>query len=123
MNIPAKKYDVGFGRPPEHSRWKKGQCGNPARIRKHPVKSAAAMVDEFFAHEIDVTENGMSRRRPAFEIICVQLCNQAIAGNMRALNVLTKYSDFAASRDPTGGMRTEWVDDETNPKEPAGKNG
>ena len=46
-----------------------------------------------------------------------------MAGNARALNVLTKYSDFAADRDPTGGMRVEWIDDETNPKEPAGKNG
>ena len=123
MNIPSKKYDVGYGRPPEHSKWKKGQCGNPTRIRKHTVKSAAAMVDEFFASEIDVIENGISRRRTAFEIICVQLCNKATTGNTRALNVFTKYSDFAASRDPTGGMSTEWVDDETYLKELREKNG
>jgi len=34
MNIPSGKCAVGYGRPPEHSKWKKGQCGNPARIRK-----------------------------------------------------------------------------------------
>ena len=123
MNIPSKKYDVGYCRPPEHSKWKKGQCGNPARIRKRPAKPVAAMIDEFFAREIDVIENGISQRRIAFEIIFLQLCNKAMAGNTRALNVLKKYSDFAASRDPTGGMRVELIDDETNPKEPGGKNG
>ena len=81
------------------------------------------MVDEFFAREVGITENGIPQRRTTFEIICLQLCIKATAGNTRALNVLKKYSDFAASRDPTGGMRVEWVDDETNPKEPAGKNG
>jgi len=123
MNIPSKKYDVGYCRPPEHSKWKKGQCGNPARIRKRPVKPAAAMIDEFFAREIDVVEKGIEQRRSAFEIIFLQLYNKATAGNARALNVLTKYSDFAASRDSTGGIRIELVEDETNPKEPGEENG
>jgi Family of unknown function (DUF5681) len=123
MNIPSKKYDVGYCRPPEHSKWKKGQCGNPARIRKRPVKPTAAMIDEFFAREIDIVENGIAQRRSAFAIILLQLYNKATAGNARALNVLTKYSDFAASRDPTGGIRIELVEDETNPKEPGEENG
>ena len=99
MKIPSKKYDVGYFRPPEHSKWKKGQCGNPARIRKRPVKPVVAMIDEFFTKEIVVVENGRRHRRSVFEIIILQLCNKAMAGNTRALNVLTKYSDFAASRD------------------------
>ena len=89
MKIPSEKYDVGYRRPPEHSKWKKGQCGNPARIRKRPVQSAAAMIDEFFASEIQVTENGISQRRSAFEIVFLQLWKKAMAGNTRALNVLT----------------------------------
>ena len=91
--------------------------------RKRPVKPAAAMIDEFFAREIDIVENGISQRRSAFAIILLQLYNKATAGNARALNVLTKYSDFAASRDSTGGIRIELVEDETNPKEPGGENG
>jgi hypothetical protein len=123
MNIPSKKYDVGYGQPPEHSKWKKGQCGNPARIRKHPVKPTAAIIDEFFARKVDIVENGISHRRSAFEIILLQLYNKAMAGDTRALNILTKYSDFAASRDSSGGTRTELVDDEINPKEQGGENG
>jgi hypothetical protein len=46
MNIPSEKYAVGYGRPPEHSKWKKGQCGNPARIRKRTAKPIVAMIDD-----------------------------------------------------------------------------
>jgi Family of unknown function (DUF5681) len=106
MNTPSKPdYDVGYGRPPEHSKWKKGQCGNPNRRRKREPKPVATLIDEFFAREIDFVENGISHRRSAFEIILLQLYNKATTGNSRALNVLKKYSDFAASRDPSGGMR------------------
>jgi hypothetical protein len=108
----SKEYEVGYGKPPEHSKWKKGQCGNPKRVRKRRVKLVAELVDEFLASEVEVVDNGVSQRRTAFEIIYLQLCNKAIAGNARALKVLKQYSDFAASRAPSGGMRTVWVDDE-----------
>ena len=102
-----KEYEVGYGKPPEHAKWKKGQCGNPKRIRERPVKPVAELVDEFFASEREVVENGVSQRRSAFEIIYLQLCNKAIAGNARALKVLKQYSDFAASRAPNGGWNTK----------------
>jgi hypothetical protein len=109
----SKEYEVGYCRPPEHSKWKKGQCGNPKRISKRPVKPVAELVDEFLASEVEVVDNGVSQRRPAFEIIYLQLCNKAIAGNARALKVLKQYSDFAASRAPSGGYsRTVWLDDD-----------
>ena len=123
MNVPLKKYEVGFGRPPEHSKWKKGQCGNPNRIRKRTAKPVVAIIDGFFATQIKVVEKGISQRRSAFEIICLQLFNKATAGNTRALKVLKKYSDFAASRDSTRGVILEFVDDEESQKEPGEKNG
>jgi hypothetical protein len=112
MKIPSEKYDIGYCRPPEHSKWKKGQCGNPARIRKRPVKPVAELIDEFLASEVEVIDDAISRRRTAFEVIYLQLWNKAIAGDRRALKVLKQYSDFAASRAPSGGMRVKWVDDE-----------
>jgi uncharacterized protein DUF5681 len=107
-----KEYEVGYGKPPEHSKWKKGQCGNPKRISKRPVKPIAELVDEFLAGEVEVVDNGVTQRRPAFEIIILQLYNKAMNGNARALKVLKQYSDFAASRAPNGGMRVKWVEHE-----------
>jgi hypothetical protein len=108
----SKEYEVGYCKPPEHSKWKKGQCGNPKRIRKSHVKPVAELVDEFLASEVEVLDNGVSQRCTAFEIIYLQLCNKAIAGNARALKVLKQYSDFAASRAPSGGMKVKWVEDD-----------
>jgi hypothetical protein len=78
---------------------------------KRAVKPVAELVDEFLASKMEVVDNGVSQRRTAFEIIYLQLYNKAIDGNRRALKVLKQYSDFAASRAPSGGYRTVWLDD------------
>ena len=120
MKIPPEKYEVGRGRPPKHTRWKKGQCGNPNRIRKRAPKRVVEMIDEFFAAEIDIVENGISRRVSNFEAIVLQLWRKAVTTtSKRAVNVLLKYLEFAASR---GGMRVfalKVVPD----KDSGGKNG
>ena len=115
-------YEVGYCRPPKRTQWQKGQCGNPKRIRKHPVKSAAAMIDEFFASEHLVVENGIPKRRSALEIILRQLHNKAICGSTRALNVLTKYREFAATSVGPNPCKVLLVDDDGNPIKPRKKN-
>lgn len=124
MNIPSEKYTVGYGRPPEHSKWKKGQCGNPARIRKRTAKPVVAMIDEFFASEHVVVENGIPKRRSALEIILLQLYNKACGSTRtRAFNVLAKYHEFAATRVGPNPFKVLLVDDDGNPIEPREKNG
>ena len=76
MTITPKNYEVGHGRPPKQTRWKKGQSGNPKRIRKRTSKPVSEMIDEFFAGEIDIVENGLSRRVSNFEAILLQLWNK-----------------------------------------------
>jgi hypothetical protein len=107
MNIPPKKYEVGRGRPPMHTRWKKGQCGNPGRIRNRIARPVVQMIDEFFAREIEIVEKGISRRVTNFEAIILQLWTKAMAGNSRAMRVLLKYKEFAATRGDLGGVEVE----------------
>ncbi|HEU5235960.1 MAG TPA: DUF5681 domain-containing protein [Pyrinomonadaceae bacterium] len=103
MQIPPKKYEVGRGRPPQQTRWQKGQTGNPNRIRKRIATPIVEMIDEFFAREIEIVENGFSRRVTNFEAILLQLWTKAMAGNRRAVNVFLKYKEFAATRGELGG--------------------
>lgn len=113
-------YQVGYCRPPKRTQWQKGQCGNPNRIRKQIPKPIVDMIDEFFAGEIDLIEKGISRRVSNFEAIVLQLWRKAVTTtSKRAVNVLLKYLEFAASR---GGMRVfalKVVPD----KDSGGKNG
>jgi hypothetical protein len=122
MNVPSNN-TVGYGRVPEHTKWKTGQTGNPRRIHKRSTKSAAAMIDEFFASQKVVVENGKRQCRTAFEIILLQLFNKAIAGNARALKVLAEYRSFAATRRGANPFVALLVDDNGNPIKPGGKDG
>jgi hypothetical protein len=43
----AKNYDVGYGKPPQKTQWKKGQSGNPAgakvaRLNPKPLMQSLA---------------------------------------------------------------------------------
>jgi Family of unknown function (DUF5681) len=123
MNIPPN-YEVGFGRPPERTRWKTGECGNPKKIRKRFAKPAVQMIDDFFAAEVDIVERGISRRVSNFEAIVLQLLIQAIAGKKRAINVLLQYQEFAAQRGGgMGGTLFAAVPEDASPRKPGGNDG
>jgi len=81
------------------------------------------LIDEFFASEHVVVENGIPKRRSALEIILLQLHNKAICGSTRALNVLTKYREFAAASVGPNPFKALLVDDDGNPIKPREKNG
>jgi hypothetical protein len=123
MKIPPN-YEVGYCRPPKRTRWQKGQCGNPKRIRKQNPKPIVDMIDEFFAGEIDILENGISRRVNNFEAIILQLWIKAMAGKKRATNVLLQYQAFAARRCGGSGAKTtfELVCEDASDDEPSDNN-
>jgi Family of unknown function (DUF5681) len=123
MKIPPKKYEVGRGQPPMHTRWKKGQCGNPNRIRRRTSKPVVEMIDEFFAGEIEIVEKGIPRRVTNFEAIVLQLWTKAMAGNGRAMNVFLKYKEFAATRGELGGVKVEYGPTEYSDSEGGNENG
>jgi hypothetical protein len=52
---------VGYKRPPKNKPWQKGQCGNPKRHYKRTVKGTIELIDEAFADQIDIVENGEAR--------------------------------------------------------------
>ena len=90
------------------------------RVRKSAQKRVADMSQDCCLGEIDDVEICISRRVSNFEAIVLQLWRKAVTTtSKRAVNVLLKYLEFAASR---GGMRVfavEVVPDQDS----GGKNG
>ena len=113
MNRQPAKYKIGYGRPPEQTRWLKGQCGNPGRIRKDKPMDVSKMIEDAFGREIDIVEGDRPRRVTVFEAIVLQLWTKAIGGNVRALNVFFKYQDFARTRGGVGGIEIRVMKDDT----------
>jgi len=79
-------YEVGYGKPPRHSRFKKGQpTANP---RGRPRKDMAALLFEGLNKKVVVTENGRRRRITLREAITRQLINQSASADLRATKML-----------------------------------
>ena len=80
-------YEVGYGKPPRDTRFKRGQSGNP-RGRPPGAKNLSTLLNEALNELVVVTENGgrkrISKRRAAFK----QLVNDAAKGEWRALKLL-----------------------------------
>jgi hypothetical protein len=104
---------VGYKNPPIHTRWKKGESGNPARKHSKRERGFASLIDEGFAENVTIIEAGVPRTVTAFEAIMLQLWNKATAGNKRALTVYLEYRKLAARL--SGGQRMEFhvIPDET----------
>ena len=81
-------YKVGKGRPPKHTRYKKGQSGNPSGRKKLPdVAQAAARVLE---QKISVTQDGVRKRMPGIDALLSKAFAKALTGDMRAAEFLIK---------------------------------
>lgn len=92
-----KPYDVGYGRTPRHTRWKKGQSGNPRHKKRKVREGTVAILDRLLMRAVPIMINGKLNRMSALEVIITQLVQQELAGSVRASRVLLKYMQLANS--------------------------
>ncbi len=52
-----EEYEVGYGKPPKHTQFKKGQSGNPKRSKNKPITFRKALT-EAVNKEVPATNNG-----------------------------------------------------------------
>lgn len=83
---------VGYGRPPRHTRFKRGRSGNP---RGRPRKSRN--INELITKELDttvtITEDGKRKRITKREAIPKRLVTSALNGDAKALDYLIKHEE------------------------------
>jgi len=85
-------YEVGYGKPPQHSRFKPGQSGNP-RGRPKGARNAATVLRDELAEKITVTENGKTITITKLEGIVKAAVVKALKGDPRALNPTYDFLD------------------------------
>lgn len=84
----AGHYEVGYGKPPKHTRFQKGRSGNP-RGRPRGSKGWITLVREAVSAKVEVRENGRPLRKiTKLEAAVTQLVNRAAGGDLRALALL-----------------------------------
>ena len=80
-------YDVGYGKPPEHSRSKPGQSGN-SKGRPKGVRNFKTDVQTTLKAPVKVTREGKQRRLSTQEAALLRLREKALSGDARALDRL-----------------------------------
>ena len=86
-----RDYDVGYGRPPKHTQFKKGQSGNPKGRRKG-ARGLKTDLRAELNERIAITENGKTVRLTKQQLMVKQLAAKAIKGDVRAIS---KLADLA----------------------------
>jgi hypothetical protein len=80
-------YAVGYGGPPAHSRFKKGQSGNPWG-RPSGAKNLKTVLNEALNERVIVFENGRRRKITKFLAIIKQVVNQSAKADWRHTKIL-----------------------------------
>jgi hypothetical protein len=92
---------VGFGKPPRHSRFKKGQSGNITG-RPRGSKNFATLLNQALNQTITVVENGRRRKITKREAVISQLVNKSAGADLRAIKILFDIQQALEARSEPG---------------------
>ena len=81
------KYQIGYGKPPEHSRFKEGESGN-SKGRPKGAKNTYTLLNEILSQKITVAENGKPLKISKRVAMLTQLINKGVKGDTKAIATL-----------------------------------
>jgi hypothetical protein len=85
--VPEPTNSVGYGRPPEATRFRKGVSGNSRGRPKGSLDMAAVFI-KTLREKVVINENGHRKTVTKFEAALKQLANKGASGDIRALRQL-----------------------------------
>lgn len=96
---PDDDYEVGYSKPPKHTRFKPGQSGNP-HGRPKKSKNIDALLEKELDEMVTLHEGGKQIRITKREAIIKQFVNLAIKGNPKPLQMMLAHLDKTRQPDP-----------------------
>jgi hypothetical protein len=91
-------YDVGFGRPPKHARFKPGQSGNSRGRPRGTLNIETALERTSQEKVVVVSEDGRNRTVTKLEAAVKQLMNRAASGELKAFQIYAGLRRTAEAR-------------------------
>ncbi len=108
----AKEYEVGYGRPPKHGQFKKGESGNP-RGRPKGTKNLKTDLLEELGEAVVVKEGDRTIRTSKQRAMVKSLVARTLKGDTRAaaqlISLVFRYVD--AEDDGVDGSRPLTADE------------
>jgi hypothetical protein len=97
---------VGYGRPPQATRFAPGKSGNP-RGRPRGSRSVGSILKGVMSQKVSVSEGGRTRRVSRLEVMLLRLANDAARGDARVTKLLLELNDRYGQPIEGGGQSEE----------------
>jgi hypothetical protein len=111
-DAPEQSLEVGYGRPPLHSRFKPGQSGYP-KGRAKQSRNMRTIVGQVLSEKMQIRENGRMRRVSALEALIRLTLARCLKGDAKAvasLIAIMRQSGYGPDRDEASADLLEIVD-------------
>ena len=92
------EYEVGYGKPPEDTKFKDGKSGNP-KGRPKGSKNTYKLLQEILDQKLEVVDNGKKIKISKKVAMLTQLINQGVKGDVKAISVLFPHMLMADIKD------------------------
>ncbi len=85
-------YEVGYGKPPKHTRFQKGQSGNP-KGRPKGRRNFATELEEVLEAPVPVTQNGAKAHVSSRQAVLYRLRERALNGDIGPMKQLLELAE------------------------------
>lgn len=92
MSAPEKPAGGGYKNPPQHTKFKKGQSGNP-KGRPKGAKGFKTLFAKALKSPITIQEGGKKKRVRRSEALVKGIVNDALLGRDRPRDTVLRYAD------------------------------
>jgi Family of unknown function (DUF5681) len=89
---------IGYGKPPQSTRFRKGVSGNP-RGRPKNSRNVAGVFAKALREKVVINENGQRKTITKLEAAVKQFVNKAASGDFRSLQLLVHLSREAEGQE------------------------
>jgi hypothetical protein len=87
LSDEKRNYEIGYGKPPIHTRFQRGQSGNP-RGKPAGAKTLKTLVSEALNQLVVINEDGRQRKVTKREAIATKLVDRSASADFRAIKIL-----------------------------------
>lgn len=109
----GRRYEVGFGRPPEASRFRPGRSGNPAGRPRRRGRGEEPPFEAVLGRIVSVIEDGVEREVSAAEAFLLYLTKRGLDGDSAAarlaMDAIAQARAAAAGGNPDAEEEIVWI--------------